>query len=178
MEQKKKTCKRCNQQKRIWARGLCQSCDIIENPQKYKIEKKATKKKEKKETISSLKIELDIVFSKYIRYKHSKDGETVECYTCGVIKPIKEMQNAHFWSRTHLSTRWEEKNCTPGCVSCNIFKKGNYIEYTKRMLKDMGQDEFDKLELQKNTPFKINKTWLKEQIELYTQKLNEIRINN
>ena len=48
----KSICKRCNKEKRIWARNLCQSCDIIENPAKYKIEKKATTKKRKTETFA------------------------------------------------------------------------------------------------------------------------------
>lgn len=171
MEQKKKVCKRCSQEKRIWARGLCQSCDIAMHPDKYMIErKKTTKKKEKKESITTLKKKLDEVFSLYIRQKYEKDG-VIECYTCGVVKPLKEMQNAHFWSRSHLSTRWEEKNCRVCCVGCNVFKHGNYIEYTRRLLKEIGQEEFDKLELQKNTPIKINKVFLQENIEFYSKKL-------
>ena len=177
MESKKKICKRCQKEKRIWARGLCQSCDIAMHPDKYMIERNTKKTKTKKESITTLKKKLDEVFSLYIRQKYEKDG-VIECYTCGVVKPLKEMQNAHFWSRSHLSTRWEEKNCRVCCVGCNVFKHGNYIEYTRRLLKEIGQEEFDKLELQKNTPIKINKTWLKEQIELYTNKLNEIRSNN
>lgn len=179
MQRNKKICKRCEKEKYIYSDGLCSTCDKITNPAKYLIKPKTEKKsKEKKESISSLKDKLHKVFSIYIRHKHSKDGENVECYTCGVVKPIKEMQNGHFWSRKHLSTSWEEKNCKPQCVGCNVFKNGNYIEYTKRMLKDLGQYEFDKLELQKNTPFKINKVWLKEQIEHYTQKLDEYNKRN
>lgn len=168
---KQKVCSRCEKPKRIWARGLCKSCDIIINPQKYMIEKKVVTKKKKPKTITKLKKELDDVFSKYIRHFYSLDGENVECYTCGVVKPIKEMQNAHFWSRSHLSTRWEEENCRVGCVSCNIYKSGNYIVYTRKMLLELGEEKFKELEDLKNSTFKLTKSWLEEKIEYYSSKV-------
>jgi len=172
MEQKKKVCKRCSQEKRIWARGLCQSCDIIENPSKYKIEKKATKKKEKKESVTSLKKKLDTLFSIYIRQMYEVNG-LVECYTCGVQKPLKSMQNGHFWSRSNLSVRWDEDNCRPQCVGCNVYKSGNYIIYTTKLLKEIGQINFDKLMQKKTLTFKPTAEWLKSQIEFYTLNIKQ-----
>lgn len=174
MESKKKKCARCEKEKSIWSNGMCKSCDMVTNPSKYMIKRSEAKKDKPKKkslpTIGKLKKELDDVFSKYIRHKYAVDG-IVECYTCGVVKPIAQMQNAHFWSRTHLSTRWEEKNCRPGCVGCNVFKHGNYIEYTKRLLKELGQDEFEKLELLKNTNIKITRDDYMRMINEYTIKL-------
>lgn len=172
MESKKKICKRCEKEKRIWARGLCQSCDRVSNPGKYMIEKKATKKKEKKESITTLKKKLDLLFSIYIRQKYEVNG-LVECYTCGVQKPLKSMQNGHFWSRSHLSVRWDEDNCRPQCVGCNVYKSGNYIVYTTKLLKEIGQKNFDNLEKLKNISFKPTAGWLKNQIEFYTLNIKE-----
>ena len=92
------------------------------------------KKKLKKKSISKLKKELDSVFSKYIRHKYSKNG-MVACYTCGVSKPIKQMQNGHFQSRKHLNTRWSEDNCRVQCVGCNVFKYGDAIQAFGREIK-------------------------------------------
>jgi Fe-S cluster biogenesis protein NfuA len=53
-----KVCKRCEKEKRIWSRGLCKSCDIVTNPQKYMIERKKVEKK-KTESVTQLKKKLE-----------------------------------------------------------------------------------------------------------------------
>jgi len=172
MNSKKKICKRCEKEVYIFARGLCKSCDMVVNSKKYMIDRTAKPKKESKEkakSVTQLKAQLDKVFSLYIRQKYADDAGNVECYTCGVVKPIKNMQNAHFWSRKYLSVRWEEKNCRVCCAGCNVFLHGNYIEYTRRLLKEIGQDKFDKLELQKNSTLKADKAYLIEKIEYYNK---------
>lgn len=170
MIRKKKPCKGCNKEAYIFSGGNCESCS-----KKLKIAKvKEIKPKKKEKTISQLKKELDTIFSLFIRKFYSKDGLSVECYCCGVVKPIKEMQNAHFWSRGNLSTRWEEINCRPNCVGCNVFKHGNYIVYTRKMLDELGEEKFNELEQLKNTMFKSNVNWFKSQIEDYKQKVNEL----
>ena len=49
-----KICKRCEKEKQIWARGLCKSCDIATNPQKYMIERKKVEKKNNPIFISNI----------------------------------------------------------------------------------------------------------------------------
>ena len=165
---KKKVCKRCEKEKQIWARGLCKSCDIVENPSKYMLERKKAEKKKKAESVTTLKKKLDAIFSLYIRQKYADDSGNVECYTCGVVKPIKAIQNGHFWSRSHLSVRWDEDNCRCQCSGCNVFKHGNYIVYTTKLLNEIGEEEFDKLWQKKNLLFSPTKEWLIKQIEFYT----------
>jgi 5-methylcytosine-specific restriction endonuclease McrA len=164
---KQKVCSRCEKPNRIWARGLCRKCDIAVNPKKYLLEKKKIEKKKKAESVTSLKKKLDTIFSIYIRQKYEVDG-LVECYTCGVQKPIPQMQNGHFWSRSNLSVRWDEDNCRPQCSGCNVFKHGNYIVYTQKMMQELGEDLFEALELKKNIPYSPSKEWLTKQIEFYT----------
>lgn len=89
-------------------------------------------KKPKKKTTSQLKKELDRLFSLYIRNKYAKNGY-VNCYTCGVAKTIKEIQCGHFVSRSHLNLRFDERNCRPQCVGCNIFGNGNTAEFGYRL---------------------------------------------
>lgn len=166
---KQKVCSRCEKPKKIWARNMCRKCDMVVNPAKYIMErKKSTKAKPKTKSITQLKKELDAIFSLYIRQKYADENGNIECYTCGVVKPIKSMQNGHFWSRSHLSVRWDEDNCRPQCVGCNMYKHGNYIVYTQKMLNELGQEEFDKLEQKKNMTFSPTKEWLTKQIEFYT----------
>jgi hypothetical protein len=170
MKAKPKICKRCQKEKRIFSQGLCSMCDRVANPEKYMIKRAEAKAKSKKPSITKLKKELDDIFSKYIRNKYAVDG-MVECYTCGTVKPIKEMQNGHFFSRSHLSVRWNEDNCRPQDSACNIFKHGNYIVYTRKMLSELGEQKFKELEDLKNTTFKPTAEWLQNQIEYYKNKL-------
>jgi len=122
---------------------------------------------------TNLKEKLDKVFSLYIRLRDSDENGFCTCYTCGKVAHYKEMQNGHFWSRTHLSTRFNEDNCKVQCVGCNIFKKGNYIVYTKKLLKELGEKKFDELERLKNSTVKISKAEYEQMIEHYNQKIKE-----
>tara|TARA_R110000824_G_scaffold52244_1_gene145067 strand:- start:615 stop:1007 length:393 start_codon:yes stop_codon:yes gene_type:complete len=127
------------------------------------------KKKLKKKSISKLKKDLDAVFSKYIRHKYAIDG-LVACYTCGVVKPVKQMQNGHFQSRKHLSTRWDEDNCRVQCVGCNVFKYGESYIFGKKLEKEIDVEAliFKSRQLQK-----FNNVELQEMIIEYKTKLNK-----
>ena len=130
------------------------------------------KKKLKKKSISKLKKDLDAVFSKYIRHKYAIDGY-VACYTCGVSKPIKEMQNGHFISRKHLSTRWsDEGNCKPQCVKCNIFCYGESYIFGKKL--EVEGVDVEALIYKSRQLQKFNKVELQEMINEYKAKLNDL----
>tara|TARA_R110001599_G_scaffold110671_9_gene274717 strand:+ start:1445 stop:1831 length:387 start_codon:yes stop_codon:yes gene_type:complete len=81
----------------------------------------------KKKSRSKIVKELDSWFSKFIRLRDS-DGELCTCATCGVQKPIKQMQAGHFMSRTKYSTRWDEENVHAQCAGCNMWKQGRQYE--------------------------------------------------
>jgi ribulose bisphosphate carboxylase small subunit len=100
----------------------------------------ATKKKIKKKviTLKFMKAWADKVFSIYIRQRGMDEDGNNTCFTCGVRKPWKQLQNGHYVSRTHLSLRYDERNCNPQCAGCNIFKKGNLETYTIRLMDKYG----------------------------------------
>lgn len=93
------------------------------------------------------------------------------CVTCGAVKPWKEMQNAHFYTRARYPTRWSEDNCHVGCYRCNVILSGNYIVYTKYMLDRYGREFVDELERTSNSGIKISTPEIRERITLYTQKV-------
>ena len=70
-------------------------------------------------TISKLKKDYDKWFSIYIRIRDSENGNSI-CFTCNKIDHYKKLQNGHFQSRRHNSTRWDLKNCQVQCVKCNM----------------------------------------------------------
>ncbi len=101
----------------------------------------------KKTPKQKLKDEADTAFSEYIRLKYADWRGYVACYTCGKTHFWAKdgMQNGHFVSRGSNTLRFSERNCRPQCVGCNVFKKGNYIEYTMRIIEEVGLDEVEEL---------------------------------
>ena len=109
---------------------------------------------------------LDSVYSKYIRDKYAKDGY-VSCVTCGKSDRVENMQNGHYVSRSHYSTRWLDKNCHPQCYRCNVALHGNYVQYTLFMMSTYGNDVVEELSvLSKQTP-KYSKLDLWEMTDYY-----------
>ena len=84
------------------------------------------------DTVASLKKKADKVFSLYIRNRDSENG-FAECITCGVQKPIGQMQAGHFVSRRVNTLRFDEINVNAQCYSCNVMKHGDIYQYAKAL---------------------------------------------
>lgn len=129
-------------------------------------------RKKKPKSITKLKAELDSVFSLYIRTKYSRDGY-VSCFTCGIKKTIKEMQNGHYIPRNHLATRYLELNNHPQCVGCNVFKNGNMSSYAVRLEEKYGQGVLQDLEKLKRSI--IKDLPYADLIEVYEERLSALQ---
>ena len=110
---------------------------------------------------------LDGVFSQYIRQKYSDHFGLVPCYTCHIKKHYKDMQNGHYISRGHMATRWSEENCRVQCVGCNVFKNGNYVEYSARLIDEIGLEKYKELVKKKYTIKQFSIKELQELIKKY-----------
>lgn len=113
---------------------------------------------------------LDSVFSQYIRLRDDGNG----CITCGDVKHWKELQNCHFFTRGRFATRWDEMNCHSGCVKCNVFLKGNYINYTRYMIDRFGRQAVDELEIKSLSTVKIPTHAIEQMIEEYKLRVKEL----
>lgn len=134
---------------------------------------KKTKSKLKKVSRSQLVKKLDSVFSQYIRLKDAKDG-IATCVTCGTKDEWKNMQNGHFVSRGKYSTRWSELNCHVQCLRCNVFLKGNYINYTLYMIDRYGREKVDELKSESMELAKFSSQQLKEMIDFYSGEVKKL----
>jgi hypothetical protein len=94
--------------------------------------------KTKAKTTAQLKKELDKIFSQYIRQRYADSNGMLNCYTCGKRLHWKESQNSHFVSRQHLATRFDERNCRPACVGCNVFGGGQIAAYAEKLEQEYG----------------------------------------
>lgn len=128
----------------------------------------------KQKSRSKLVKDLDAVYSKYIRLSKLTNGSNNICVCCGKEENWKKMQNGHYCSRTHYNTRWMDMNCHPCCIGCNVFKSGNYPEYTRYMLEVYGAEALKELIAESKKIIKISNYEIEEQIEKYTKIVNEL----
>lgn len=115
----------------------------------------------KKKTVSQLKKKLDAVFSLWVRTKYADWKGEVACYTCGIKKPVAEIQNGHFVRRSVNSLRFDERNCRPQCVSCNVFKRGNYPAYALNLVREQGPQILEELDKES----RVLKQWTVPELE-------------
>ena len=125
-------------------------------------------------TKKKLSKKLDVIFSKYIRWYYADANGYVECYTCGVTKPVKEMQCGHFQSRRHYATRWHTDNCKPQCVKCNMFMQGNIWVYGNKLKAEIGDVKFNKLIQLSNSTVKYTQQDYLDMLEYYKKELNNL----
>ncbi len=127
-------------------------------------------------SISKLKKELDKWFSLYIRLRDANDFGLVQCFTCGVVKPYnKGMQCGHFQSRSHLSTRFDEVNCQPQCVGCNMFKQGEQYKFALNIDAKYGEGTAQELQFLSKTTLKITRVEYNEKITYYKEAVNNLK---
>ena len=127
-------------------------------------------------TISKLKKELDKWFSLYIRLRDATSEGAVICITCGCVKNYKQgMQNGHFQSRSHLATRFDEQNCQPQCVGCNMFKQGEQYKFSIALDSKYGEGKAQELQFLARTTLKISRVEYEEKISYYKSLVNKLK---
>ena len=126
-------------------------------------------------SVSKLKKKLDTIFSRYIRLKDCLDTtgsiEWGYCYTCKKSKNFKELQAGHYVDRTHIRTRYDERNVHPQCVHCNYFLEGNKSAYTLHLIKDYGKNIIKELDTLKNKRGGLSWVELDEMVKHYKPKV-------
>jgi len=96
----------------------------------------------KKETVSSVKKKVWVVFSKYIRLRDCLETTGCAsfglCITCGKRYHFKLLQAGHFISGRHNSNLFSERGTHAQCYNCNINLRGNTLEYRRKIIEMYG----------------------------------------
>ncbi len=121
----------------------------------------------KKLTRSKLVKKLDSVFSQYIRLKDADEFGNATCFTCGKVDHWKKLQNGHFQSRKHYSTRWLEQNCQVQCAGCNVFRYGEQFLFSKYLDEKYGDGTSEELYYKAKETIKLADFELEEMILKY-----------
>lgn len=137
-----------------------------------------TIKKYKSKTIKNLLVIATHHFNKFIRFRDSKNGLGV-CISSGrtLRVPSANAQAGHFYSAgKYPELRFDEDNVHLQSKSDNYFVSGNLIEYRKNLIKKIGIERVERLDMiaarAKQTRFKWDRIFLIETIEKY-KKLNK-----
>ena len=119
--------------------------------------------------------ELDKLFSYYVRLKNSDKNGYCRCISCGKIFFWKDIQNGHYMSRRYMSTRFAEDNCRPQCVACNIFNQGNIQMYRRALVRSIGEQRVDLIEVRARQE---RREWslfdLKQMIDFYKKQVDRL----
>lgn len=118
-------------------------------------------------TTGKIKKKLDTIFSKYIRAKFPK-----VCYTCK--KPSDKLQCGHFVSRQYLATRWDEDNCRPQCVGCNLWGRGQLLDFEENLINEIGLKKVKQLKISRHQTLKLDREWYEEKINYYENELKKL----
>lgn len=126
----------------------------------------------KKLTRSKLVKKLDSVFSQYIRQKNSVK-EIATCFTCGKKDHWKKLQNGHFQSRRHYSTRWDIMNCQVQCAGCNVFRFGEQFIFGQNLDNKFGEGTARRLHIKAQLTVKYADFEIEDLINKYNSLLNK-----
>lgn len=93
-------------------------------------------------SISKLKKRADKEFSLFVRHRGAfyQEGELCnQCFTCGIVKPIKQLQAGHFIRRSVTKLRYDPINVQVQCYRCNISLVGNLYVYSLKLDQKFGE---------------------------------------
>lgn len=138
--------------------------------------KASTINKYSKNTIPSLLLKAQTLFNEYIRLRDQNNG-AFQCMACGRYKPTDQMNAGHYMSAgLHNSTRFHEDNVHGCCIKCNMYMSGNLLEYRKRLIKKIGLDKVEELEIRAKMACKLDRYTLSEIIETYKDKVKNLKL--
>lgn len=109
------------------------------------------------------------IFHEYIR----KRDEGQPCISCG---NKRELQAGHFHSAgKHERLRFNSDNVNGQCKVCNYFLSGNLLNYRKNLIKKIGEDRVNKLDMiaSNRKPFKSDRFFYEQVIKEYSYKLKQ-----
>lgn len=125
--------------------------------------------------IKGLTLKLDRVFSRWVRLKDADVNGNVRCVVCGSLWDWKHIQNGHYISRSHMSTRFLEDNCYPQCSICNSQHEHFQQPFKEALERIGGISLVAYLELMGKKTAKFSANDLREKIQYYEQELLKLK---
>lgn len=138
-------------------------------------------RKYQKWTIPKLLKRAEFYFNLYVRLRDTDDDGYGKCISSGksLKTPSKNAHAGHFYASGSVPTlKFNEMNVHLQGLSDNYFKSSNALEYRKNLIKKIGIEEVERLDLladsYKRTGHKWDKFFLIETILKYREKCKEL----
>lgn len=113
-------------------------------------------------------------FNAYVRKRGTLPGGVFICESCQEVKPVNQMNAGHYYSMgNHSYLRYDESNCWQQCVRCNMHLHGNLILYRENLLIKIGEEVLERLDRDRNKPYKPSKIELIAIIQKYREKIKK-----
>ncbi len=129
-------------------------------------------KKIKQIPLPKLKKQLWEVIKVYIKLR---DGKM--CVSC---RKREGTQTGHYLPKSacNLIYKYYEKNLGRQCAYCNLYLKGNAVEYRKYQIKKWGLKSVEEMERSYNLPLPLNfspRPWIMDNIKWYKRQISSYR---
>lgn len=135
--------------------------------------KRKRKLKEELKTISDYHKEAQFWFNKVIRERDKNQP----CISCGVTLKGKKFDAGHYYSQGgHSSVRYNFYNVFGQCTRCNRELSGNLIEYRKGLLKRIGEQKLEMLEILAHQERSYTIDELKQKIKNYKRDYKDMTL--
>ena len=141
-----------------------------------------TIKKYKSKSLNNLKVIAQKHFNLFIRLRDTDENGTGVCISSGkyLKVPSENTHAGHFYSAGgYPNLRFNEDNCHLQGKSDNYFKSGNLLEYRKNLIKKIGIQKVEVLDMKaadyKRNGYKWDRFFLIETIEKYKIKSQELQ---
>lgn len=125
-------------------------------------------------TTKGLKNKAWRLFSQYIRRKYSNKEGFAKCFTCGTVKPWKELQCGHGIGGRGNYVLFLEEVCRPQCYGCNVGRKGAYEVFIPKLIDWYGSDKYNEWVVESRKPLKRTKADYLELISELEKNLVEL----
>lgn len=127
--------------------------------------------KYQKRSLPWLKMKATFHFNAYIRQRDANE-DYFSCTSCNSKGMINQMHAGHFYSGGHYpELKFNEDNVNGQCPRCNFFLAGNLIPYRRNLIRKIGIERVEKLDLivsmARQSGFKWDRFFLIEIIEKY-----------
>ena len=128
--------------------------------------------------MKALKKKAWTLFSQYIRRKYSDNMGNAQCFTCGIVKPWKELQCGHGISGRGNFVLFLEEVCRPQCYGCNVGRGGNYEVFIPKLIDLYTREQYDNWVAESRKPMKRTRADYLELIGELESRLGEIGASN
>ena len=113
--------------------------------------------KPEKQTPKALKAKAWGLMSELVRRKDADSDGMVRCFTCGAVKPWREVDAGHGIGGRGNFVLFLEEVIKPQCKACNGYQGGRYEVFLLKLVDLYGRDQVDEWVIGARKPHKRTK---------------------